>query len=70
MLSLNYTGNKTTHMQSGVSFAALNYNPANAVTQARPLSDFANENVDADSLYSTYNALQAQLRHNYGTPEL
>ncbi len=66
VLSLNYTGNKTTHMQSGVSFAALNYNPANAVTQARPLSDFANENVDADSLYSTYNAFQAQLRHNMG----
>ena len=66
ILAVNYTGNKTTHMQAGIAFAALNYNPANSVTQARPLSGFANENVDADSLSSTYNALQVQVRHTYG----
>ncbi len=66
VLSVNYTGNKTTHMQAGVSFAALNANPANAVTQARPLPGFANENVDADTLSSTYNAMQVQVRHNMG----
>ncbi len=66
ILAVNYTGNKTTHMQAGIAFAALNYNPANSVTQARPLSGFANENVDADALSSTYNALQVQVRHTYG----
>ena len=66
VLAVNYTGNKTTHMQAGVSFAALNYNPANSVTQARPLSGFANENIDADTLSSTYNALQIQVRHTMG----
>ena len=53
-------------MQAGVSFAALNANPANGVTQARPLPGFANENVDADTLSSTYNAMQVQVRHNMG----
>ena len=66
ILSVNYTGNKTTHMQAGVSFAALNYNPANAVTQARQFSGYANENIDADTLSSTYNAMQVQVRHNMG----
>ena len=66
VLSVNYTGNKTAHMQAGIAFAALNANPANTVTQARPHAGFANENVDADKLSSTYNALQVQVRHQYG----
>lgn len=66
ILTVNYTGNKTTHMQSGVSFAALNANPANPFTQARPFSGFANENLAVDGLFSNYNALQVQLRRNVG----
>jgi len=66
VLSVNYTGNKVQHMQAGVSFAAINANPANIVTQARPFSGFANENVDSDTLYSNYDALQVQLRRNIG----
>ncbi len=66
ILSVNYTANKVQHMQAGVNFAAVNLNPANTVTAARPLSAFANENLDADNLSSTYNALQVQLRHNAG----
>jgi hypothetical protein len=66
VLSINYTGNKAQHMQAGVSFAALNLNPANTVTQARQFSGFANENLNADTLYSTYNALQIQVRRNVG----
>ena len=66
ILTVNYTGNKTTHMQAAVSFAALNANPANPFTQARPYSGFANENLATDGLFSNYNALQAQLRRNIG----
>jgi hypothetical protein len=66
VLTLNYVGNKTQHMQSGVDFAALNANPANVFTAARPDSGFANENLDSDILYSTYNSLQAKLRRNVG----
>lgn len=66
VMELNYTGNKTQHMQAGVSFAALNLNPANVVTQARPFSGFANENLFADVLSSNYNALQVKLRRNVG----
>lgn len=66
VLTLNYTGNKTQHMQAGVDFAAINLNPANVVTQARQYSGFANENLDSDTLSSNYNALQAQLRRNVG----
>ena len=64
VLAVNYTGNKTTHMQAGISFAALNANPGNAITQARPLPGFANENIDAPELFSKYNALQVQLKRN------
>jgi hypothetical protein len=63
VLSVNYTGNKTSHMQAGVSFSALNANPANVFTQARQYSGFANESVDADELFSKYNALQVQFKH-------
>jgi hypothetical protein len=66
VLTLNYTGNKTQHMQAGVDFAAINLNPANIVTQARPYSGFANENLDSDTLSSNYNALQVQLRRHVG----
>jgi hypothetical protein len=66
VLSVNYTGNKTQHMQAGVSFAAINLNPANTVTQARPRSGFANENLNSDALSSNYNALQVQARRNAG----
>ena len=66
VLTINYTGNSVQHMQAGVSFAALNANPANLVTQTRPYANFANENVDADSLSSNYNALQVQLRRHVG----
>lgn len=64
VLTVNYTGNNTHHMQAGVSFAALNANPANIVTQARPYPNFASENLDSDTLSSNYNALQIQLRRN------
>jgi len=66
VLSLNYTGNKTQHMQAGVDFSGINLNPANTVTQARPLSGFASENLDSDTLSSKYNALQVQVRRNVG----
>src|SRR5437667_357769 len=66
VLTINYTGNKTQHMQAGVSFAAPNANPANAVTFARQFSGFANENLNYDTLSSNYNALQVQLRRNVG----
>jgi Carboxypeptidase regulatory-like domain/TonB dependent receptor-like, beta-barrel len=66
VLTVNYTGNKTTHMQAGVSFAALNANPANPFSQARQFSGFANENLATDGLFSTYNALQVQVRRNLG----
>jgi hypothetical protein len=67
VLTINYTGNKTQHMQSGVSFAQINLNPANPFPpQARPLSGFANEAFLDDILSSRYNALQVQLRHNLG----
>ncbi len=66
VLTVNYTGNRDRHMQAGVDFAAINLNPANIVTQARPLSGFASENLDADALSSSYDALQVQLRRNIG----
>jgi hypothetical protein len=66
VLTVNYTGNKTQHVQAGVSFAAPHANPANIVTQARTYSGFANENLDSDTLSSNYNALQVQIRRNVG----
>jgi len=67
VLTLNYTGNEDHHMQAGVDFAALNLNPANLLTQSsRPFSGFANENLDAAELNSSYHALQVQLRHSAG----
>ena len=66
VLTVNYVGNQDHHMQAGVDFSALNFNPANYVTQARTLTNFASEYYDSDELSSSYNALQAQLRHNIG----
>jgi hypothetical protein len=66
VLEIKYVGNKTQHMQAGVYFAAVNLNPANNVTQARPLSGYANENYDCDCLASSYNSLQVQLRRHVG----
>jgi Carboxypeptidase regulatory-like domain/TonB dependent receptor len=66
ILTLNYVGNNAHHMQAGVDFAALNANPANVFTDARPYSGFANENVLADALGSHYNALQARLLRKAG----
>lgn len=66
VLTVNYVGNHAIHMQAGVNFAAVNLNPANTVTQARPHAGFANENYDCDCLASNYNSLQAQIRHNIG----
>lgn len=66
VVTVNYTGNKTSHMQAGVSFAALNANPQNIVTAARPFSGFANENIDSDGLASNYNALQVQFKRTAG----
>ena len=66
VFTLNYVGNQDHHMQAGVDFAALNFNPGNYSTQARKLNGFANEYISSDELNSSYNALQAQLRHNAG----
>jgi len=66
VLTVNYTGNKTQHMQAGISFAAINLNAASIYTQERPYSGFANENLSADALSSNYNALQVQVRRNIG----
>ncbi len=66
IVTINYVGNKTQHMQAGIDFAALNANPANVFTAARPQAGFANENLDSDILYSTYNALQAKLSRKVG----
>jgi hypothetical protein len=66
VMTLNYTGNQDSHMQAGVDFAPINLNPANYVTQARPLPNFASEDLDSDTLKSNYNALQVQVRHNAG----
>jgi hypothetical protein len=66
VLTLNYVGNNSHHMQSGVDFGGLNANPANPFTQARQFSGFANENNFADALGSHYNALQARLLRKAG----
>lgn len=66
VLTVNYTGNEDHRQDAGVDFAAVNLNPGNYFTQAHPLSGFANENLEADELQSSYNALQVQLRHNVG----
>jgi hypothetical protein len=70
ILTVNYVGNKVTHMQSGIDFAALNANPANPFTQVRQNSGFANENLTDDVLYSTYNSLQAKLSRHVGNLNL
>lgn len=66
ILTVNYVANNTHHMQAGIDFYPLNANPANVFTDARPLSGFANENIDADGLGSNYNSLQVKLRRSVG----
>ncbi len=70
ILTVNYTGNGDRHMQAGASFAAVNLNPANLVTGARPLSGYSNENFYSDSLNSSYNALQVGLKRHVGKLQL
>ena len=71
VLTLNYVGNKTAHMQAGVSYAAINLNQSNPDQSGRTCFNpsgclYANENLQADTLSSTYNSLQAQVRSNLG----
>ncbi len=66
-LTVNYVGNEDKHMQAGQSFAAVNLNPANFITNSgRPYSGFANENLEASVLSGAYNSLQVQVRHTAG----
>ncbi|HEX6805048.1 MAG TPA: carboxypeptidase regulatory-like domain-containing protein [Terriglobales bacterium] len=73
VLTVNYMGNKVTHMQAGVSFAAINLNPSNPNQSGRTCfahsgpCAYANENNEPDVLFSTYNSLQAQLRSKIGS---
>jgi hypothetical protein len=62
---INYSANRVNHQQAGVNFAAINENPENTNTGARPRSNFADENYLGDSLGSDYQSLQVQLRRNY-----
>ncbi len=73
VLTVNYVGNKATHMQAGVDFSGINLNPSNPNQSGRACANtapagclYANENYEPDVLSSTYNALQAQLRSNMG----
>ncbi len=70
ILTVNYVGNNVHHMQAGVDFAALNANPANVFTQARPFLNFANENLLSDGLGSNYNALQVKVDRKVGNLNL
>ena len=69
VLTVNYTGNKVQHTQAGVAFQGINLNPSNPNTNVNRIlaatSPYQNENYMPNSLYSNYNALQAQLRRNY-----
>jgi hypothetical protein len=66
LLTINYTGNRAQHMQAGVDFAAVELNPANTATSVRQnYTGFAAENLNSDTLFSRYEALQVQLRHNH-----
>lgn len=72
VVTLNYIGNKTSHMQAGVYYSGINLNPSNPDQSGRACAnpsgcDFANENFQPDILSSTYNALQAQVRSNLGS---
>jgi len=66
ILTVNYVGNNSHHMQAGVDFYAINANPENVFTDARPLLGFANESIDADELGSNYNSLQVMLQRKLG----
>jgi hypothetical protein len=69
VVTINYTGNRVQHTQAGVAFQAVNLNPQSPNTNvARPLAakgvPYQNENYYPNSLFSKYNAMQVQLRHN------
>jgi hypothetical protein len=70
LLTVNYTGNRVQHTQAGVAFQTVNLNPQSPNTNVnRPLaatSPYQNENYLPNSLFSKYNALQAQLRRTLG----
>jgi hypothetical protein len=57
------------HTQAGVAFQGINRNPSNPNTNVPRIlsatSPYQDENYMPNSLYSNYNALQAQLRRNY-----
>lgn len=71
VLTINYTGNKVQHTQAGVAFQGVNLNPSNPnpnvnrrlAAQGVP---YQNENYMPNTLFSNYNALQAQLRRSVG----
>lgn len=71
VLTVNYTGNKVQHTQAGVAFQGINLNPSNPnpnvnrrlAAQGVP---YQNENYMPNNLFSSYNALQVQLRRNVG----
>lgn len=64
IVTVNYMGNKTTHMEAGDTFATVNVNLLNPITGARPYPDFGNEDEYGTFLRgSKYNALQVQFRH-------
>jgi len=66
-VTVNYVGNEDQRMQAGQSFAAVNLNPANFITDSgRPYSGYANENLEACELSGAYNSLQVQARHTAG----
>ena len=61
----NYSANRVNHQQAGVNFAAVNFNPANPFTAARPHSGYSDENYEGDVLGSNYQSLQVQLRRSF-----
>lgn len=63
--TINYSANRVNHQQAGVNFAAVNFNPSNPFTAARPKSGFSDENYLGDTLGSNYQSLQVQVRRNF-----
>jgi hypothetical protein len=75
VLTINYTGNKVQHTQAGVAYQSINFNPQNPNTNvpsrlAAQGVPYQNEYYEPNSLFSDYNAMQVQLRHNTQKLEL
>ena len=75
VLTINYTGNKVQHTQAGVAFQAINLNPQSPNSNVnRPLAakgvPYQNEYYLPNDLFSSYNAMQVQLRRNTKKLEL